>query len=109
MKVSPKYHIAPQEQRIHCLYQNLSACFDKMQTVIEHLYSPKEIAVAAVLSEDLQSLVEECEEYLIGGCDMASPHIQSFESRSVTVLEELETLHFLERQRRSPGRVPARH
>ncbi len=97
-RILKRYALAPEEQRIRGLYQNLSAYYDQIQLVLEQLYSPKEIAVAAVLSEDLHSLVEECAEYLIGGYDMQREHFYSFESRSFTVLEEFETLGFLDRE-----------
>ena len=83
----------PQEQRIRGLYQDLSAYYDRVQTLIDRLGSPGEMAVAAVLSEDLCCLVKECEEYLIGGCDLRSQ--ESLESRSSTILEELNDLSFL--------------
>ncbi|MFN8390514.1 MAG: hypothetical protein U0136_09515 [Bdellovibrionota bacterium] len=96
LRVRRRYRIVPPEQRIQGLYQDLSAHYDRMQMLIDHhLCRPSDIAVAAVLTEDLESLVQECEEYLIGGCKLASEQISSFESRTSTVLEEIELLGFL--------------
>lgn len=69
-----------------------------MQEVIDRLASPSEIAMAAVLEDDLHSLVEECEEYLISGGAVPTEQIRSFETRTVTVLDEISALDFLRNQ-----------
>ncbi len=51
--------------------------------------------MAAVLEDDLQALIEECEDYLVGGIELRHYDLESFQSRSATVVEELRSLRFL--------------
>lgn len=92
---SRKRGASTEAQRLRGIYRNLSSSWETLQVVRDHLASPREIAAATVLEEDLQCLVEECEEYLIAGDELPSGKLSAFESRSVTVLEELEALRFL--------------
>lgn len=85
----------PLHERLSRLYQKLSKCYELLQTAHEHLDTPSEQAMAAVLEDDLQSLIEECEDYLIGGIELRHYDLESFQSRSATVVEELRTLSFL--------------
>lgn len=77
------------------LYHGLSKFYELLELSKNRLYSSEELAVVAILEEDLLSLLEECEEYLIGGQGLRQAQIQSFESRSFTVLEEIQALDFL--------------
>ena len=87
----------PLEVRVRQLYPDLSSSYEKLQVVHEHLLLPRDMAIAAVLEDDLLSLIEECEEYLISTGKLKDEQVESFESRSVTVLEEVKNLRFLKR------------
>ena len=93
LKTKKKRRRNPESVRLRGIYRNLSTSYEKLQLILDQLRSPSEIAVVAVLEDDLHSLVEEAEEYLIGGC--VSEQLYAFESRSFTVLEELRTLDIL--------------
>ncbi len=82
----------PLEVRLRRIYPDLSSSYEKLQVVHDHLSSPKEIAVATILEDDLLSLIEECEDYLMRLADIRYEQVRSLESRTVTVLEELKAL-----------------
>ena len=94
----PKRVSSTPEVRLRQIYPDLSSSYEKLQVVHDHLLSPRDIAVAAVLEDDLLSLIEECEEYLIACDQLKNEQVESFESRSVTVLEEVKNLRFLNRR-----------
>jgi hypothetical protein len=81
--------------RLAKLYHKLSGFYDELEISRGRLCASNELAIAAVLEDDLLSLLEECEEYIIGGQGLRPSQLQSFESRSITVLEEIQTLGFL--------------
>ena len=77
------------------LYQKLSKFYELLEISRNRLGTSEELAIVTILEEDLISLLEECEEYIIGGQALRPAQFQAFESRSVTVLEEIQTLGFL--------------
>ena len=91
------------------LYHGLSKFYELLELSKNRLYSAEELAIVAILEEDLLSLLEECEEYLIGGQGLRQAQIQSFESRSFTVLEEIQALDFLPTSGQSSTVLFAQH
>ena len=53
-KSSRKRETSTEAQRLRGIYRNLSSSWEKLQVVRDHLSSPREIAAATVLEEDLQ-------------------------------------------------------
>ena len=92
---------SPLHERLSKLYQNLSLCYELLQVTHSQLATPREQAMAAVLEDDLHSLVEECEDYLIGGIELRRYDFESFECRSSTVMEEIQSLGFLRLPRKA--------
>ena len=72
------------------LYKKLSDCLELVEDVFYLEQDQQRLAIAAVLEEDLEDLLEECEEYLIDGRELTLPAFSSFQSRSATVLEEVQ-------------------
>ncbi len=89
---------APQSFRLRGLYRDLSICYETLCDARDHLSSVRERAVAAVLEEDLECLVQECEDYLIFTSEVSASQLRSFENRSLTVLEEMHELPFFRSQ-----------
>jgi len=77
---------------LRSLYRKLWAYFDFLQTNENSFKDPPERACVAVLEEDLSALLEECEEYLIPGLEPAVTDYASFQTRSETVIEEVDQM-----------------
>lgn len=80
------------QRRLSLLYRNLSEYLEAVSLVAHSCPHPDGQALAVVLEEDLCSLCQECEEYLISGALERREAILSFESRSSTILEEVQQL-----------------
>lgn len=79
-------------ERLKRIYRKLSEYMDALEYVVIHQDLLHGQAVAVVLEDDLRDLIEECEGYLIAGTEPDACQYSSFESRSLTVIEEAKEL-----------------
>lgn len=70
------------------LYQQLSLSLDRVQNLLNHIYSPVERLFCAVLIDDIEALMGECESFLIDGVP-SSVEEDAFAMRVETVTEEI--------------------
>ena len=83
-----------QKHRLTRLYQKLSRCLETISGVTAYLEHSNDRACCVILEEDLTSLVEECEGFLVREFVPSRNMFQSFEARSICVMEEaLNLLH----------------
>lgn len=73
-------------------YHELSLRLEEVERRLTELEDPRLKICLTVLEEDLSSLLEECEDYLVIGTPEAKKQYLSFLSRSDTILEEVEKL-----------------
>ncbi len=74
------------------IYKKLDRCKDALERSSSGDMDLKEKVCLMVIEEDLNALMEECEEYLVAGLKPRMPEFHSLRSRSMTVIEELEKL-----------------
>jgi hypothetical protein len=79
-----------QSERIGRLYRKLSVSLDRVRNALESEEDLRRRVCLTVLDEDLSSLLEECEASILCGEEMPSCTIGSLESRSDTVIEEMD-------------------
>ena len=91
---SQQWRFSPPRTKLAKLYQKLSKFYELLELSRHQLSLSAELAVVTILEEDLLSLLEECEEYIIGGEGLRRSQFEAFESRSFTVLEEIQALGF---------------
>jgi hypothetical protein len=77
---------------LRALYQKLTEYLGIVEDLIPRLQHLDQCASAVVLEDDLDCLVEECEELMIAGVDVRSREVLSLESRALTIIEEVECL-----------------
>ena len=80
------------EQYLSEIYKNASNCLDGVEHRISWLSCERDRICLSVIAEDLESLVQECEFYLLSNPLVKSLDIISIKSRYETVIEELEEL-----------------
>jgi hypothetical protein len=77
---------------LRALYQKLTEYLGIVEDLIPRLQHLDQAASAVVLEDDLNCLVEECEELMIAGVDIRCREVLSLESRALTIIEEVECL-----------------
>lgn len=73
-------------------YRKLSALLDWVDDYKAKVNDAKVNICFAIIEEDLQELMAECEDYLFGARSISTCEEESFEARFDTVLEELELI-----------------
>lgn len=80
-------------KRLNSLYGKLAAALEGTE---DRLFlagdSAQDRVCLTILEDDLVTLVEECENYLIGGYWPKKEELESFESRAFCILEELDSV-----------------
>ena len=82
---------AAREHLVLC-YRILSEAYEAVQGISESADEEMSGAVAIIIEDDLRSLLEECEGFLL---DRSSPNpsgLSSFEARSLTVIDEVNSI-----------------
>lgn len=74
------------------MYQKLTEYLGIVEDIRPRLQHFDQCASAVVLEDDLNCLVEECEELIIAGADVQSREVLSLESRAFTIIDEVECL-----------------
>jgi len=72
-------------------YRKLALCLEYVDQAVRSIEAPYERAALVVIEEDLNVLLEECEDVLVVGGAQGN-ELNSLSSRSYTVLEELRSI-----------------
>ena len=75
--------------KLQTYLDTLSRSRELVEASADAAATPTEMVFWAVLEDDLGALIDECTMYLSGRWKLGSIDIESFASRSVTVLEEV--------------------
>ena len=79
------------ENELREMYYDLSLCLDNIRDALIHLEDVAERVCLAVLEDDVSDLLDECGEMLVVGEGTVGGTVESLESRSSTVIEELKS------------------
>lgn len=74
---------------LQAVHRRLSLCLDTVEEIAPHLEDSRLRACLAILGEDLTSLLEECEELLVGATAPIRQELLSLDARVSCVLEEV--------------------
>jgi hypothetical protein len=77
-------------KRLNHLYRQLSVCLDTVQEELIHkVEEESEKICLAIIEDDLESLLSECEDKMLGASTLPKNELDSIESRTECVVEEL--------------------
>ncbi len=82
---------SPEQNELRAIYYDLSLCLDNIRDALIHLEDVGERVCLAVLEDDVSDLLEECGEIMLVGEKPVHGDLHSLESRSSTVIEELQS------------------
>lgn len=84
------------QRDVGSIHAMLFACWEKIHSMFDAEQDPSAKTCLAIIEDDLDDLIWECEEYLLGDSSEQTKKVDpSFEVRSATVLEEVS--YMLER------------
>lgn len=90
--------LRPHQSELNDLYRSLSLALDRAEEALEQARDSRGRVCLAVLEEDLQSLLEECEDMMFCPTATWTPPLDSVSSRADTVIEELDAVLSRHRQ-----------
>ena len=82
---------ATREHLVLC-YRILSEAYEAVQGISESADEEMSGAVAIIIEDDLRSLLEECEGFLLDRIGPNASGLSSFEARSLTVIDEVNSI-----------------